>query len=64
MATDTPELNFERRRYGRTTFTWVSVKINGEWHSTGDPWPCVTPPKREVAAAVAAIMSNIKTGGI
>jgi hypothetical protein len=46
------ELRFERRRYGRTTYTWVYVKLNGEWVSLGDPWPCITPKMSEIATAI------------
>jgi len=41
-------VGFERRRYGNTTMTWAYVKLNGEWISLGDPWPCVVPKKDEV----------------
>lgn len=48
-----PPLRFERRRYYRTTYTWVEAEINGQWVSLGDPWPCVTPKRSEIAEAVA-----------
>lgn len=42
-----------RRRYGKTTYTWVGYRsiVNGEIEELGDPWPCVVPPKREVMQA-------------
>ena len=42
------EFQFERRRYGTTTYTWAFVKHNGEWLSLGDPWPAVRWPKKEL----------------
>ena len=49
------ELSFERRRYGTTTYTWVSVKLGEDWVSLGDPWPCITPKKVEVAREVERV---------
>lgn len=45
-----------RRRYGRQTYTWAEFEINGKWVSAGDPWPCLTPPKRELEAALMGIL--------
>lgn len=41
----------ERRRYGRTTFTWAAAKHNGELLPLGDPWPAVTPKRSELEQA-------------
>jgi hypothetical protein len=46
-----------RRRYGDTTFTWVSVQVNGQWVSLGDPWPCITPPKEQLRKQIALTMA-------
>jgi hypothetical protein len=53
-----PELSFERRRYGRTTYTWVYVNLDGRWVSLGDPWPCVTPKRSEIREAVSRVTSR------
>lgn len=50
----TPELRFTRRRYGSTTYTWVEALIDGQWVELGDPWPCVTPKRSEIGAAIEA----------
>jgi len=42
----------ERRRYGRQTYTWLYIKLDGELTQLGDPWPCVNPARSEVQAAV------------
>lgn len=58
MARKQPEtilghpVRFTRRRYGRTTYTWVEVKLHGEWMDLGDPWPCVMPTKDSLQMAV------------
>lgn len=52
------ELRMTRRRYGRTTYTWVEVRVGDEWVSLGDPWPCVTPKRAEVEAAVKLILED------
>ena len=42
--------DYERRRYGRTTYTWVTAVLpDGTRLSLGDPWPCLTPKRSEVA---------------
>jgi hypothetical protein len=50
---------FERRRYGRQTFTWAFVTLPGETErlSLGDPWPCLRPPRKEIDAAVALVIA-------
>ncbi|MGD9725712.1 MAG: hypothetical protein AB7E70_09590 [Hyphomicrobiaceae bacterium] len=52
MTTSNYEFRFERRRYGRTTFTWVYVRHpeTGEWLSLGDPYQGVRPPAAELDA--------------
>jgi hypothetical protein len=46
---DDMEFRFDRRHYPGTTYTWVSVKgSDGQWHSLGDPWPCITPKRAEL----------------
>lgn len=49
-------VRFERRRYGTGAssrfFTWAYVTLGGESVSLGDPWPCVTPAKRELEWAI------------
>jgi hypothetical protein len=44
-----------RRRYGRTTFTWVSVALpDGATVEAGDPWPVLTPRRNEEDHALTA----------
>jgi hypothetical protein len=45
----------ERRRYGGTTYTWLAVWLDGAWRDLGDPFPAVTPARRDVEAAVTAL---------
>ena len=39
-------LHFTRRRYGKTTFTWLDWWNGSEWVSAGDPWPSIVIPQR------------------
>lgn len=48
-------LDYTRRKYGNTTYTWVNALIDGVWHSLGDPWPCAMPPRDEILAAIESI---------
>lgn len=48
---------FTRRRYGRTTFTWVHVEIDGELVDLGDPWPCITPKRKDMEAALTGLLA-------
>lgn len=54
---ETVEFRYTRRRYGTTTYTWVEAQIGGEWVSLGDPWPAVTPKRREMLAEVQRVMA-------
>mgnify|MGYP001241776285 CR=1 FL=1 len=47
------DITFERRKYGKTTFTWVKMWNKDHWITLGDPWPVKNPPKKEVLASVA-----------
>lgn len=47
-------VSFERRRYGTQFFTWAYVKLGEESVCLGDPWPCVTPKRDELRAAIDA----------
>jgi hypothetical protein len=56
------EYYFERRRYGSRTFPkfycWIIYRImpNTNWHyAPGDPFPKVTPNKKEMAEVLADI---------
>ncbi len=42
------QVSFERRRYGDQTFTWAYVKLGDQYHSLGDPWPCLNPKSEEL----------------
>lgn len=57
-------VRFERRRYGTgassRTFTWVEAYVGGSWVSLGDPWPCITPARKEIEAAIAGRMESGK----
>lgn len=57
------EYFFRRRRYGRgQTYTWLHVHINGEWYeAAGDPWPCLTPKRTEVEAAIRETIKDLVT---
>jgi predicted 3-demethylubiquinone-9 3-methyltransferase (glyoxalase superfamily) len=46
------EIHFTRRRYGRTTFTWVYVKFGASWQSTGDPLQKIMPSKKDLDEAI------------
>lgn len=66
------EFYLERRRYGSSSsprfFVWLNWRRIGqtEWKSYGDPWPKVTPNKRELAEALENIRFDyfINAGGI
>ena len=47
---------FTRRRYGKTTFTWVQVDVDGDLVDLGDPWPCITPKRVEMEAALRGMI--------
>ena len=46
---------FTRRRYGKTTFTWVQVDIGGTLRDLGDPWPCITPKRTEMEESLRVL---------
>jgi hypothetical protein len=57
------EIEFERRRYGHTTYTWVYGRLEDEdqkpyenWECLGDPWPCITPKRAEIHAEALRIL--------
>jgi len=50
-------IRFERRRYSNVTYTWAEVKLGDDWISLGDPWPCITPKRKELAIAAAKAIS-------
>jgi len=55
-------VRFERRRYGGrdgTTYTWAHAQIEGQWESLGDPWPCINPPRAELAAAIEYLTKHV-----
>lgn len=69
------EYYLERRRYGTPSnprwFVWLLWRRIGaspqkSWMSFGDPWPKVTPNKKELAAALAQIRFEhlITPGGL
>ena len=44
------QYRYVRRRYGDTTYTWVTAILpDGTCVDLGDPWPCVTPARAKVA---------------
>lgn len=60
---------FDRRRYSGRTYSWLRFAVlpaNEQptcltpFDTYGDPWPCVTPPRAEVEAAVAEITATHK----
>ena len=53
MKTDV--VTFERRRYGRKTYTWAFLSLGSERISLGDPWPGVTWPKHVLQAEIAMV---------
>lgn len=46
-------VNFTRRRYGTTTFTWAESLIDGVWVDLGDPWPCLRPSKSDLLREIS-----------
>jgi hypothetical protein len=47
---------FERRRYGKTTYTWAFLVDGSKRISLGDPWNCLNPKRLELEeAAIAAL---------
>jgi hypothetical protein len=46
-------LAFTRRRYGKTTYTWVFVWDGTQWVDLGDPWPVLSPKHSELKEAIA-----------
>ncbi len=46
------EICFTRRRYGKATFTWISVKFGNKWQETGDPLQKIMPSKKDVENAI------------
>ena len=59
-------VNFVRRRYSDRTFTWAEVfrKESSQWVSLGDPWPCLTPAKKELADAVWRVIKQPETESV
>lgn len=45
-------VNFTRRRYGATTFTWVSYHNGSQWVELGDPWPSLNVSREEIEKAI------------
>ena len=56
---------FARRRYGRTTYTWVTAVLpDGTQLDLGDPWPCLTPKRAEMEDATRrAVAGHQEQGG-
>lgn len=56
------QVTFERRRYGRQTYTWGFANINADTslgcESLGDPWPCVTPKVSELRTALWSLLAG------
>jgi hypothetical protein len=51
--------SFTRRRSGTTTYTWMTVVIDGQPYGAGDPWPAVRWPQAEIATVVARLTVEI-----
>lgn len=45
-------MELTRRRYGKTTFTWISVRIGNKWQSTGDPLQKILPSGKDFDEAI------------
>lgn len=45
--------SYERRRYGKTTFTWVHRWDHNRWGDAGDPWQSVTVPMKDLRRLAA-----------
>lgn len=53
------QIIFNRRRYGRTTYTWATLIIDGDkTFSLGDPWPGINWPKKVLTAEIARLKSE------
>lgn len=50
---------FTRRRYGRQTYTWVHVLVNGQLVDLGDPWPCINPKRSEIAREIELLNGKV-----
>ena len=64
ILVDGIQVTFQRRRYGRTTYTWVYANINADTslgcECLGDPWPCIAPPITEIRRALwFALMGRV-----
>jgi len=57
------DITFERRHYGKQTYTWVYVQFDNEttWYSLGDPWPCLTPRRVELHNAVLTVAQHVSS---
>lgn len=40
--------SFNRRRYGRTSFTWAFMWDGEQWLDCGDPWQNVIVPRKDL----------------
>lgn len=57
------KFSFERRRYGKKTYTWAFVHIDEKKFSLGDPWPCVNPKLTELEEAASyRIQTPVREG--
>ena len=56
ILVDGIQVCFERRRYGRQTYTWAYANINADTslgcESLGDPWPGTNWPMPELRRAL------------
>lgn len=45
-------INFTRRRYGTTIYTWVKYHDGEQWVDLGDPWPSPHVPVKELRESI------------
>ena len=64
METGGVYFQFTRRRYPGVTYTWAKAWQNGDWIDLGDPWPCLTPKRAELLAALAEMLTRIERGEV
>ena len=55
---------FHRRRYGRTTYTYLLAGFDGEpaRELACDPWPCLSPKRAEIHAEVLRCLYGVEGG--
>ena len=49
-----------RRRYGNgVVYSWISIEIDGELITLGDPWKAINPPIKEIQEEIERRNANV-----